>query len=190
MPPIYTKASPILRRGSCAAVRWLLTAFLGRTVLFVAVLGLAALAYTYRCSLMEFVYACENFFSFSPVMKVHESQFEGQPAFPGKIREAEYAVVEFYTNSCGACPPVTRKLKELARQYPDVRFGVVNLSHGANEGLDRKYDVIGVPAVVFLKKGRLVEKIVGGGKGFEEKIEVLLKNRQDIETEEGMEGVK
>ena len=65
-------------------------------------------------------------------------------------------VVDFWSDGCVPCKQLTRVLGQLAEDIPPgVRIGTVNV--GDNAGLAERYNVRGVPALLFFKGGDVVE---------------------------------
>ncbi len=68
-------------------------------------------------------------------------------------KEAPIVVVDFYSDSCGPCKQLAPRIKELAKELPDVKFMKVNVS--TNNALANKYGIKSIPQLLFFKDGNL-----------------------------------
>jgi len=64
-------------------------------------------------------------------------------------------VVKFSANWCGACKEIAQAYEELAKQKTDLAFCVVDID--ANKDLAQKFNINGVPTIVFFKDGKEVD---------------------------------
>ncbi len=74
--------------------------------------------------------------------------------------QAEYAVVDFYGDHCGACTFTAPYFREAADDMAFIRFIKVNTS--LYPELAKRFEVKGIPAFFYFSKGELVHKSVGG----------------------------
>ena len=80
--------------------------------------------------------------------------------FDGKVGEAPLAMVDFWADWCGPCKMLTPTVEALAEQYGGrVLTGKVNVDEEPE--LARRFGVMSIPTVVFLKNGREVDRKVG-----------------------------
>jgi thioredoxin 1 len=64
-------------------------------------------------------------------------------------------VVKFSANWCGACKDIAQTYEELAKQKTDLAFCVVDID--AAKDLAQKFNINGVPTIVFFKDGKEVD---------------------------------
>ncbi len=84
-----------------------------------------------------------------------DSNFEEVVLDSGKL-----AVVDFWAPWCGPCRMVGPIIEELYNEHgEDVVIGKVNVDE--NPTISMKYRVRNIPTVLFIKDGKLVDKIVG-----------------------------
>ncbi len=91
----------------------------------------------------------------SDVQEVNEAQFDSDV-----LKSATPTVVDFWAPWCGPCRMVGPIVEELAAEYGgNVNFVKVNVDN--NQGLAAKYKVQGIPTLLFVKDGEIVENHVG-----------------------------
>ena len=84
-------------------------------------------------------------------------------------------VVDFWATWCGPCRKVAPVIEELAEEYKDrVIVGKVDVEE--QDDLAFQFGIRNIPTVLFLKDGKVVDKIVGATvkAAFEEKIKAML----------------
>ena len=69
-------------------------------------------------------------------------------------------VVDFWAAWCGPCKMIAPVLNEIAKEHGD-RFRVTKVNIDDDPGLQQRFNVRGVPALLFFKGGELKEQIVG-----------------------------
>ena len=70
------------------------------------------------------------------------------------------AVVMFKSMGCPHCTKMLPIFEETAGEYPDnVKFGVSDVSEGRETAMG--FGIMGVPTMVLMKGGELVDKVVG-----------------------------
>lgn len=80
--------------------------------------------------------------------------------FRSVLEEYPLVVVDFWAEWCGACMSLSPILEDLAKKYSgQVVFGKVNIDQ--NSGLAQKFQITGIPTLLFVKDGDFVDKIVG-----------------------------
>jgi len=94
--------------------------------------------------------------------------------FSEKVGDSGIAVVDFWAQWCGPCRMVGPVIEELAGDNEGVMIGKVNVDE--NPQLAVKYGVRSIPTVVFIKDGKVVDKLVGANakSAYQEKIDRLL----------------
>ena len=81
--------------------------------------------------------------------------------FQSNVLESEkLSVVDFWAEWCGPCRAIGPVIEDLAKQYEGkVNVGKVNLDY--NPEVSIKYGVTSIPAILFIKNGKLVDKLIG-----------------------------
>ena len=77
------------------------------------------------------------------------------------LEEKELTVLDFWAEWCGPCKmlgPVIDSLS-LDEENKDITIGKVNVDH--NNVSANKYEVRSIPTILFIKKGEVVDKMVG-----------------------------
>jgi len=84
-------------------------------------------------------------------------------------------MVDFWAAWCGPCQMIAPVVDELATEYSG-RLKVAKLNTDENPDIASRYQVMGIPTLMFFKSGQMVDRIVGAAskKQFKEKIEALL----------------
>ena len=84
-------------------------------------------------------------------------------------------MVDFWATWCGPCRMVAPVVDELAEEYKG-RVTFMKLNTDDNQDIAVRYQVMGIPTLIFFKDGKVVSKLVGAQskKTFKEKIEELL----------------
>ena len=84
-------------------------------------------------------------------------------------------LVDFWAAWCGPCQMIAPVVEELATEYSG-RLKVAKLNTDENPDIASRYQVMGIPTLMFFKGGQMIDRIVGAAskKQFKEKIEALL----------------
>jgi thioredoxin 1 len=92
------------------------------------------------------------------------------------IDNDKLVVIDFSAEAwCNPCRIISPIIDKLSEKYIDkVIIGKINIDN--NTVLATKYSVRGIPTVLFIKNGEVVDKIVGAGteSAYEQKIENLI----------------
>ena len=70
-----------------------------------------------------------------------------------------FVIVDFFSDTCGPCKILAKELEEVACELPFVNVVKVNCSTYPKLGNDNQVDA--VPTMLFMKDGKLLERIVG-----------------------------
>jgi thioredoxin 1 len=83
-------------------------------------------------------------------------------------------VVDFWAEWCGPCRAIGPVISELANEYAGV-INVGKLNVDQNPQISMNYGITSIPAILFLKNGEVVDKLVGAQPkaNFVKKIESL-----------------
>jgi thioredoxin 1 len=84
-------------------------------------------------------------------------------------------MIDFWAAWCGPCRIVTPTIEELAKEYTG-KIKVMKLNTDDNPDIASKYNIMGIPTLMFFKDGRKLDQIVGAvpKQQLKEKIESLL----------------
>ncbi len=98
-----------------------------------------------------------------------DSNFEQQV-----ISSEKLTVIDFWAEWCGPCRAIGPVIEELAKDYDGkVNIGKVNVD--TNPQISMDYGITSIPAILFVKGGKVVDKLVGAQPkaNFVKKIEAL-----------------
>jgi thioredoxin 1 len=69
-------------------------------------------------------------------------------------------VIDFWAEWCGPCRAIGPVIEELSKEYAGkVNVGKVNVDH--NPQLSTNFGITSIPAILFVKNGTVVDKLVG-----------------------------
>ena len=92
------------------------------------------------------------------------------------IKNDKLCMVDFWAPWCGPCVALSPTIDALSKEYEGkVSVGKVNVDENPN--LSMEYEIRGIPCVVFIKNGEVVDKQVGAATKatYDKKIQELLK---------------
>jgi thioredoxin 1 len=76
------------------------------------------------------------------------------------IKASTVVMVDFWATWCGPCKIVAPVVEELAKEYEGkAKFTKVNTDENAD--LATKYNIRGIPTLIFFKDGEVKDQIVG-----------------------------
>jgi thioredoxin 1 len=76
------------------------------------------------------------------------------------ISSDKLTVVDFWAEWCGPCRAIGPVIEELSKEYDGkINVGKVNVDH--NPQLSINYGITSIPAILFIKGGKVVDKLVG-----------------------------
>ena len=84
-------------------------------------------------------------------------------------------MVDFWAAWCGPCKIIAPIVEELSNEYTG-KLKVLKLNTDENQDVAGKYQIMGIPSLLFFKEGKVIEKLVGAmsKKQFKETIDRLL----------------
>src|SRR5215203_1435545 len=91
------------------------------------------------------------------------------------ITSDKLTVVDFWAEWCGPCRAIGPVIDELSKEYDGkVNVGKVNVDE--NPQISMNYGITSIPAILFIKDGQVVDKLVGAQpkSNFVKKIETHL----------------
>lgn len=77
-----------------------------------------------------------------------------------ELIQAEYAMVDFYGDHCGACVFTAPFYRQAADQMAYLKFIKVNTS--AYPELGKRFDVVGLPTFLYFHRGKEIFRSTGG----------------------------
>ena len=76
------------------------------------------------------------------------------------LNSEKLSVIDFWAEWCGPCRAISPVIEELAKEYDGkVNIGKVNVDHNPQISMD--YGITSIPAILFVKGGQVVDKLVG-----------------------------
>ena len=90
------------------------------------------------------------------------------------LDSSSLSVIDFWAEWCGPCRAIGPVIEELSKEYEGkVKIGKVNVDHNPKISMD--YGITSIPAILFIKNGEIVDKLVGAQpkSNFVKKIEAL-----------------
>lgn len=83
-----------------------------------------------------------------------------QTEFDAAVNAAELAVVDFWADWCGPCKMMSPAVEKLAEAYAG-RVLVAKVNVDEEPELARRFGVMSIPTLVFLRRGTEVDRRVG-----------------------------
>src|SRR4029079_8707565 len=90
------------------------------------------------------------------------------------LDSGKFTMIDFWAELCRPCPAIAPVVEELSKEYDgSVNIGKVNVDQ--NPQLSINYGITSIPAIIFVKGGIVVDKLVGAQpkSNFVKKIEAL-----------------
>ncbi|MFQ5543496.1 MAG: thioredoxin [Nitrospiria bacterium] len=96
------------------------------------------------------------------------------------INASGAVMVDFWASWCGPCKMIAPAIEELAEEYSG-RLKVCKLNTDESPDISSRYQIMGIPSLLFFKDGKTIDKIVGAAskKQFKEKIDSILSAQSD-----------
>jgi thioredoxin 1 len=81
--------------------------------------------------------------------------------FQTEVLESDkLSVIDFWAEWCGPCRAIGPVIEELSKEYDGkVKIGKVNVDN--KQQLSINYGITSIPAILFVKNGQVVDKLVG-----------------------------
>ena len=76
------------------------------------------------------------------------------------LKNAEVTLIDFWAEWCGPCKALGPTIESLADQYAG-RVKIYKLNVDENPDAAQRFKIRGIPTVVFLKAGQVVDQLVG-----------------------------
>lgn len=91
------------------------------------------------------------------------------------LKPQELVMVDFWAVWCGPCQMIAPVIEELATEY-EGKVKVCKLNTDENPEIAGRYQIMGIPTLMFFTGGQPIDKIVGAAskKQIKDKIESLL----------------
>ena len=86
-------------------------------------------------------------------------------------------LVDFFTPPCTPCRSLLPVLERVAKKFPDIK--IVKINAWNNQNLCARFKIVGVPALLFFKKGQNLLRIDGFDTSTEKRIEDELKKLEE-----------
>ena len=76
------------------------------------------------------------------------------------LESDQLTVIDFWAEWCGPCRAIGPVIEELSKEYDGkVNIGKVNVDN--NPQVSSNYGITSIPAILFIKGGQVVDKLVG-----------------------------
>lgn len=91
---------------------------------------------------------------------IHTSIITTDKTFDEMIKKHPFAVIDCWAPWCGPCRMMSPIIDELAQEYAGkIVFGKLNVDE--NPEIAQRYNIMGIPTLLIIKKGTVVDRIVG-----------------------------
>jgi thioredoxin len=89
------------------------------------------------------------------VERITEANFDA-----GVLHSSKPVVVDFYATWCVPCKILSPRLDQLAGSFThEIKFVKINVDESPN--LSQRFNIQGIPTLLFFKDGKVVDKVVG-----------------------------
>lgn len=76
------------------------------------------------------------------------------------LKSTSLVMVDFWATWCGPCKIVAPVVEELAKEY-EGKVNFVKVNTDENADLASRYNIRGIPTLMFFKEGNVMEQVVG-----------------------------
>jgi thioredoxin 1 len=76
------------------------------------------------------------------------------------LQSSDLVMVDFWATWCGPCKIVAPVVEELAKEY-EGKVTFVKVNTDENQDLATKYNIRGIPTLMFFKEGNIADQVVG-----------------------------
>jgi thioredoxin 1 len=76
------------------------------------------------------------------------------------IKASGVVMIDFWAAWCGPCRIISPTIEELSKEYSG-RIKVLKLNTDENSDIASRYQVMGIPTIMFFKDGTKLDQIVG-----------------------------
>ena len=76
------------------------------------------------------------------------------------LKSTEPVMVDFWAEWCGPCRMLAPTVEEIAGEYVG-RLKVFKLNTDENQEIASRYQIMGIPTLMFFHGGKVVDKVVG-----------------------------
>lgn len=91
----------------------------------------------------------------------HYAKVTSEASFETDVLKSDQVVlVDFWAPWCGPCKAIAPAIEEIAKEF-EGKAVVAKLDVDTAPGIATKYDINGIPALLFFKNGEVVDKIIG-----------------------------
>lgn len=75
------------------------------------------------------------------------------------LKSDKLVLVDFWAEWCGPCKMLGPIFEKVSKEFPNIQFAKLNVQD--NQELAQKYDVMGIPCMIFFDKGKEKGRITG-----------------------------
>lgn len=91
----------------------------------------------------------------------HYAKVTSETSFEADVLKSDQVVmVDFWAPWCGPCKAIAPSIEEIAKEF-EGKAVVAKLDVDTAPGIASKYEINGIPALLFFKNGEVVDKIIG-----------------------------
>ena len=89
------------------------------------------------------------------ILKITDKNFNSDV-----MKSDKPVLVDFWAEWCGPCRAIGPVIEELSKEY-DGKVNVGKLNVDNNPEVSMNYGITSIPAILFIKDGKVVDKLVG-----------------------------